>query len=177
MRLSGLSPRVRGNRRVYPDKCGMCGSIPACAGEPPDDCHRRAGHRVYPRVCGGTRRRRTRTGQQRGLSPRVRGNQAVAALRYAHQGSIPACAGEPSRSSRSAVRMAVYPRVCGGTKVYPRVCGGTSGLSPRVRGNPVGKSNTAIRVRSIPACAGEPPPVQAQNRYSEVYPRVCGGTQ
>ena len=68
---------------------------------------------------------------------------------------IPACAGEPCRSSSSPRRKWVYPRVCGGTCLFNlhhhqyqgllRVCGETStpaffsstitGLSPRVRGN------------------------------------------
>ena len=30
--------------------------------------------------------------------------------------------------------------------------------------------------RSIPACAGEPPPAPATAVMSKVYPRVCGGT-
>ena len=53
----GLSPRVRGNLM----RAGQCQcrprSIPACAGEPSpsQQCHSIGA--VYPRVCGGTRRR------------------------------------------------------------------------------------------------------------------------
>ena len=71
-------------------------------------------------------------------------------------------------------------------KVYPRVCGGTGrrqgrpsagqGLSPRVRGNRVGIVHQVGRLRSIPACAGEPPPDADAGSVSKVYPRVCGGT-
>ena len=56
MQLVGLSPRVRGNRRVQIISGRGRGSIPACAGEPqsaipsPLPCM----SRVYPRVCGGT---------------------------------------------------------------------------------------------------------------------------
>ena len=32
-----------------------------------------------------------------------------------HQGSIPACAGEPEEAYPYAYRHRVYPRVCGGT--------------------------------------------------------------
>ena len=53
-RVTGLSPRVRGN----PTAGGWClenrGSIPACAGEPPSLKSARPRNRVYPRVCGGT---------------------------------------------------------------------------------------------------------------------------
>ena len=53
----GLSPRVRGNLVDAIQAFVMGRSIPACAGEPGfATIDRRAG-RVYPRVCGGTRRR------------------------------------------------------------------------------------------------------------------------
>ena len=54
----GLSPRVRGNRCAAEDGPGCGGSIPACAGEPDPPYGRQALHWVYPRVCGGTDRRR-----------------------------------------------------------------------------------------------------------------------
>ena len=100
--------------------------------------------RVYPRVCGGTDVGPARPSSRHYLR------------------SIPACAGEPRSIKRAEDRVrSVYPRVCGGTAstcayglsisepVYPRVCGGTlrtsltrfelnqTGLSPRVRGNPI----------------------------------------
>ena len=50
------------------------------------------------------------------------------------------------------------------------------GLSPRVRGNPVGLAAQSSSLRSIPACAGEPPSLLAVSRMCAVYPRVCGGT-
>ena len=54
--------------------------------------------RVYPRVCGGT--------QCRGFTPSESSSR-----------SIPACAGEPLKSSFETIRLSsmVYPRVCGGT--------------------------------------------------------------
>ena len=112
------------------------------------------------------------------------------------EGSIPACAGEPSCPFMSRQMPTVYPRVCGGTARTAGVNVLVSGLSPRVRGNPVLlKANHHWR-RSIPACAGEPrtiacsfscvkvypacagEPCQRSFRStkSTVYPRVCGGT-
>ena len=52
--LSGLSPRVRGNRRPRRRRRGRPGSIPASAGEPAAGVARHPGRRVYPRECGGT---------------------------------------------------------------------------------------------------------------------------
>ena len=51
---TGLSPRVRGNRRQQTAKRGCRRSIPACAGEPGVKSAYSRQYPVYPRVCGGT---------------------------------------------------------------------------------------------------------------------------
>ena len=53
--------------------------------------------------------------------------------------------------------MSVYPRVCGGTGMVCTQMGSGVGLSPRVRGNHPAPPCHRPPVRSIPACAGEPP--------------------
>ena len=128
------------------------------------------------RVCGGTRRRGSIKVDWRGLSPRVRGNRPGRPGDDIEEGSIPACAGEPTMAADGEAPPAVYPRVCGEPSpavpsrrppsVYPRVCGGTDfqpskghmgiGLSPRVRGNPCLPVVEPIYTGSIPACAGNP---------------------
>ena len=50
------------------------------------------------------------------------------------------------------------------------------GLSPRVRGNRVGRRNAHLKQGSIPACAGEPLLFTVGVDAAKVYPRVCGGT-
>ena len=139
------------------------GSIPACAGEANTGIE--ASIPSIPAVRGNQSATTLTTGPL-GLSPRVRGNQhfwARATARLRSNGSIPACAGEPTRS----------PALCSSASwtVYPRVCGGTSGTPGNARRSMAG---------SIPACAGEPrskiigPPQPVELR---VYPRVCGGTR
>ena len=146
----GLSPRVRGNPKIWPTEIPLSGSIPACAGEPPPAPPEPGSCGVYPRVCGGT-------------------------FRPSSPGSIPACAGEPRHTMTRTRWTRVYPRVCGGTPAYDDPDTLDAGLSPRVRGNP----GTAIRPKdgpgSIPACAGEPHMLGLPPRV-KVYPRVCGGT-
>ena len=66
--------------------------------------------------------------------------------------------------------------MCGGTRNGGRRHGNESGLSPRVRGNPRPVPGGRRAVRSIPACAGEPPWCSSTPRSPTVYPRVCGGT-
>ena len=73
----GLSPRVRGNRTQRARIRFGGGSIPACAGEPQPGRGVPAPGKVYPRVCGGTSRDPCSSSAPEGLSPRVRGNQAV----------------------------------------------------------------------------------------------------
>ena len=51
---TGLSPRVRGNRRRAAGITSEERSIPACAGEPSGLGCSPSRFRVYPRVCGGT---------------------------------------------------------------------------------------------------------------------------
>ena len=115
---TGLSPRVRGNLAPGGPGGPGYGSIPACAGEPATATSRRCPARVYPRVCGGTRRLLLGPPPSAGLSPRVRGNPPASVEGLLPAGSIPACAGEP-RSSRPAPGSRwVYPRVCGGTSVH-----------------------------------------------------------
>ena len=174
--LHGLSPRVRGNRRPRARRFSSLRSIPACAGEPAREGPLSNLTKVYPRVCGGTALLTPARLASSGLSPRVRGNRGRTSTGLAGERSIPACAGEPSRTTRPDAPAEVYPRVCGGTdRRFVRVKR-PLGLSPRVRGNPI---DLGVRLRpdgSIPACAGEPGLTLGGGNLRGVYPRVCGGT-
>ena len=174
---SGLSPRVRGNRRpAVPDALAP-GSIPACAGEPGWSCRRWCRGRVYPRVCGGTPGAVGHQSPRMGLSPRVRGNRRPRFCSASTGRSIPACAGEPAMAVIRSSWARVYPRVCGGTARALRRVASYWGLSPRVRGNPGQERYVRKPSGSIPACAGEPNPTSSRIIKRRVYPRVCGGTQ
>ena len=156
-RCPGLSPRVRGNPSDSPERDAQPRSIPACAGEPPDESHPPGRAAVYPRVCGGTAYHCHWDSPTTGLSPRVRGNREVGLVRIGGGGSIPACAGEPTGPAGARPTARVYPRVCGGTRNRGSVPRLIPGLSPRVRGNLSFVSSSPGSKRSIPACAGEPP--------------------
>ena len=173
----GLSPRVRGNHGERPRHAVAARSIPACAGEPPVQELRTVLHRVYPRVCGGTRRSKSTYSRLEGLSPRVRGNRTRAPFRRLRAGSIPACAGEPGARAGGRSPSRVYPRVCGGTSNASYHCPHIDGLSPRVRGNRGIVATSTILIGSIPACAGEPVAISLVEAQGKVYPRVCGGTR
>ena len=175
-RRSGLSPRVRGNPSCSVSTMLRSRSIPACAGEPVTSPPYWGLREVYPRVCGGTSPSFDSPGAVGGLSPRVRGNLFNAKSSSLQRGSIPACAGEPQAWATPSLPGGVYPRVCGGTPKQPPRCLDLLGLSPRVRGNRSGCTSARCRVRSIPACAGEPLFPSRSRCPWWVYPRVCGGT-
>ncbi len=172
----GLSPRVRGNHMAFSKHTQVGRSIPACAGEPysRDDIWREGP--VYPRVCGGTPTIAQQPAPDEGLSPRVRGNRGRSSRAARPGGSIPACAGEPSKADAAPRRARVYPRVCGGTSPRSACLQCVMGLSPRVRGNPQPPRSWVVDGGSIPACAGEPCTRQRRPTTTRVYPRVCGGT-
>ena len=172
----GLSPRVRGNRLRDELVVHVERSIPACAGEPTPVTTEHTPGPVYPRVCGGTVMLLQIRPFRVGLSPRVRGNLRVYVGSRRIDGSIPACAGEPSNLRCMLMLFTVYPRVCGGTRRYGRRPNCVTGLSPRVRGNPINQPRSPPTNRSIPACAGEPYCQLLDDAGSAVYPRVCGGT-
>ena len=174
--IKGLSPRVRGNLDHYPHHGRRNRSIPACAGEPEPARADLCKPPVYPRVCGGTAVKGPGSVRPQGLSPRVRGNHDQSVTDLRQEGSIPACAGEPSWRLAPTDYSGVYPRVCGGTHNGVVLQTRGWGLSPRVRGNPARGRRPGRRLRSIPACAGEPLPRRTRRCQPQVYPRVCGGT-
>ena len=139
----GLSPRVRGNPSTPASRRRDTRSIPACAGEPQPDLQTGELHTVYPRVCGGTAFGFLVITWPGGLSPRVRGNLERKSVSCRSRRSIPACAGEPDFQLGEIEGGQVYPRVCGGTPLDVVDFLDVAGLSPRVRGNPVGVAVTA----------------------------------
>ena len=173
--MKGLSPRVRGKPVSGFQPGTASGSIPACAGETQQRFGFRASGRVYPRVCGGNRRRWRCLAGIRGLSPRVRGKRAVVGCGVDNVRSIPACAGETATARRCRLCRAVYPRVCGGNRPGRHSRQRPRHLSPRVRGKPFPAGLPLWQWRSIPACAGETGEEIRAAGDSEVYPRVCGG--
>ena len=176
IRLSGLSPRVRGNRKRPHRSGGTWRSIPARAGEPGGQPFRVERRGVYPRACGGTQTDKLFAVPNEGLSPRVRGNPVRTDVTVILNRSIPARAGEPRPPAFPRGIGSVYPRACGGTATDHRVAGSLAGLSPRVRGNLVSFLVAAGAVRSIPARAGEPNSMCQWAMSTPVYPRACGGT-
>ena len=107
----------------------------------------------------------------------MRGNPRHQRQPQRKERSIPAYAGEPRHYQPISARVAVYPRVCGGTPGIARRRHSLWGLSPRMRGNRFPPLPASLPPGSIPAYAGEPRPGNGAGPAGEVYPRVCGGTK
>ena len=154
--MTGLSPRVRGNRGGGRPNVGVHWSIPACTGKPTANRCGPALRWVYPRVYGETQYGVPQVDRPRGLSPRVRGNLQRGAGASRKERSIPACTGKPALGNRYSISVGVYPRVYGETSRGLRRAPPKRGLSPRVRGNRQNARALAARRGSIPACTGKP---------------------
>ena len=173
---TGLSPRVRGNRRHRGPRRNLLGSIPARAGEPTSLGVSVSSYTVYPRACGGTSLAAVSRPPGMGLSPRVRGNRPNISKEVEGRGSIPARAGEPVLKAVQHHGRGVYPRACGGTSRRRYRHQIPQGLSPRVRGNHFWRPGSDALNGSIPARAGEPFGSRGKVTHVRVYPRACGGT-
>ena len=174
--VSGLSPRMRGNRCARQLRPDLRGSIPAHAGEPLVLEMSRPSLGVYPRACGGTNTFGRLALIYPGLSPRMRGNHQQCHCHRGLVGSIPAHAGEPLIPGLVRLVLGVYPRACGGTRDRGDRGDRVQGLSPRMRGNPLRGTLRDFNRGSIPAHAGEPSCPAGRSPPAGVYPRACGGT-
>ena len=116
------------------------------------------------------------SGDNRGLSPRGRGNPLRAYAKLALRRSIPAWAGKPDFTATLRQQEVVYPRVGGETSSLAPFSGPSMGLSPRGRGNRSYSGRLVVRDGSIPAWAGKPYDATRPKKCQGVYPRVGGET-
>ena len=126
-------------------------------------------------MCGGAMFLIPHLVKPMGPSPRVRGSRHHRGEPAAEDGSIPACAGEPTVAQVRSVMIGVHPRVCGGAFLEAAWITLTWGPSPRVRGSPFCEQRQRLGDGSIPACAGEPRNCEGDRNRTPVHPRVCGG--
>ena len=168
IKITGLSPHIRGNGSGQRRGAQNNGSIPAHTGERKYRPSPLSRLKVYPRTYGGTAPREICPSLSTGLSPHIRGNATCVDRVYPRTyggtaygpltGSIPAHTGEREQGVYVGTCIWVYPRTYGGTLeqgVYVGIL--HLGLSPHIRGN---VSNIVI-FTCIP----------------RVYPRTYGGTR
>ncbi len=111
-----------------------------------------------------------------GLSPRLRGNLRHHFGDTPVEGSIPAPTGKPPPGRPRLADTGVYPRAYGETGPSSWAGSSRTGLSPRLRGNPVVNAVSRHCLRSIPAPTGKPAIPAPAVTTSPVYPRAYGET-
>ncbi len=151
---AGSSPRVRGTVDIVGLITPVRRFIPACAGNRPQGARSRSPTSVHPRVCGEQVKLHRSPCLQDGSSPRVRGTELRPDRAERHERFIPACAGNRFEPPASADQNPVHPRVCGEQVVVEMSEWSSAGSSPRVRGTVFQCHRLILKIRFIPACAG-----------------------
>ena len=175
IKKKGPSPRVRGKGLSNSVAIFSSGTIPACAGQ--SFCTPAFGTHYWdhPRVCGAKQITLSAYIKKKGPSPRVRGKEDITSRRartpgpsprvrgkaFSHRqslhyrGTIPACAGQRSKSVAHRLLSRDHPRVCGAKPVIRVTDNYILGPSPRVRGKGLVGTSHNDELGTIPACAGQ----------------------
>ena len=171
---TGSSPRLRGTGfdNVRSNPCPRF--IPAPAGNRSISVMGAVRPPVHPRACGEQSRRLTDVAMTVGSSPRLRGTDVEPGTELVQCRFIPAPAGNRPAPDRPAGPRTVHPRACG--EQVPLRCMRRScvGSSPRLRGTVPGELLARLRVRFIPAPAGNRCRLRTSWAWKAVHPRACG---
>ena len=170
----GPSPRARGIPRQAPARLACAGSIPASAGNPCAAARRPSAPRVHPRERGESASSIGADGERLGPSPRARGIRARLPSAAQRSRSIPASAGNPSRSASRPRPRRVHPRERGESARPPKKNLADPGPSPRARGIRSRSDACGPCGGSIPASAGNPRPALVKPNGYRVHPRERG---
>ena len=173
-RTRGSSPRMRGKLgdpgggvagvRIIPAHAGQTSPATRPAGRAPD----------HPRACGANTLRRWVMPSRSGSSPRMRGKQRTGHRVQAARRIIPAHAGQTKPAWHRSLMPSDHPRACGANSGQPQTGGDDFGSSPRMRGKPAARSRRVMRVRIIPAHAGQTSAAARAGWSRPDHPRACG---
>ncbi len=170
----GSSPRMRGKRLRVRELETAVRIIPAHAGQTQRDQAHHIRPSDHPRACGANEKSTRNMLDQFGSSPRMRGKPGLVWVEFAQTRIIPAHAGQTSSLSCSCTDCSDHPRACG-ANCFALLSGGLpSGSSPRMRGKRAAAVVLAVRVRIIPAHAGQTRSSTAHARHGTDHPRACG---
>ncbi len=170
----GSSPRARGTLEYHANRRKQMRFIPASAGNTRSGCRCCGRPAVHPRERGEHADGAVYMLSQAGSSPRARGTRLRGAFQPPVGRFIPASAGNTARKDAEVYAIAVHPRERG--EHARRDCGGVChvGSSPRARGTRAAGDVRAVRLRFIPASAGNTSRKTAPARSPAVHPRERG---
>ena len=104
----------------------------------------------------------------------MRGTPSVFCLLIACSRFIPAHAGNTSLVGMVVTGTSVHPRACGEHRPVQHDAGLPVGSSPRMRGTLNRPDRVGVRIRFIPAHAGNTGPGTLKSSEHTVHPRACG---
>ena len=170
----GSSPRLRGTRMPILIAAFCRRLIPAAAGNTGLRCSQTCTRPAHPRGCGEHEPEWVEGDRDDGSSPRLRGTRQLSSVHPQSPRLIPAAAGNTPTCTGSGRRCTAHPRGCGEHDRGREEGHVHDGSSPRLRGTPRQLGLHWIRVRLIPAAAGNTLPVAAFVRLLPAHPRGCG---
>ena len=170
----GSPPRVRGKGHPSGQHTGLYRITPACAGKSVPSLARMYFDKDHPRVCGEKYWKAKTTVSEPGSPPRVRGKGWISTPVTACSRITPACAGKSPKRLRVDRKREDHPRVCGEKIVVVFNNGRYIGSPPRVRGKASGSTQSSVRGRITPACAGKSACFCFRWCWCKDHPRVCG---
>ena len=170
----GSSPRLRGT--VH--RCILFfldnRFIPAPAGNRTTPRIRPPSFSVHPRACGEQWKGGLILKGGNGSSPRLRGTVFITPPPRVLPRFIPAPAGNRVYAKHATDLRAVHPRACGEQVALVVAVTCIAGSSPRLRGTVQGHHPPVIRLRFIPAPAGNSSRHDPRATTHTVHPRACG---
>ena len=170
----GPSPLTRGSRDRAAGRAVALGSIPAHAGQPQRLPQLVRGSGVHPRSRGAANDYSGMRLDALGPSPLTRGSPPSPSAACWPPGSIPAHAGQPSKTHFWFSLMKVHPRSRGAAWQHAGLVQDVEGPSPLTRGSRHDTGAETWHVGSIPAHAGQPLSASRQARLFWVHPRSRG---
>ena len=170
----GLSPLARGTLLIMRIMRSAARFIPAGAGNSWPGFVKQSHIKVYPRWRGELFCVFFCDDPKRGLSPLARGTHPEINGDGAFTRFIPAGAGNSCRCITKRLQCPVYPRWRGELSKLKHCTQASGGLSPLARGTQWGNNMAVLRLRFIPAGAGNSQILHALRRVIPVYPRWRG---
>ena len=170
----GSSPHARGARPMERAQHRAEGIIPACAGSTRGAPWTICSRRDHPRMRGEHVYFIDKSYRQRGSSPHARGaHQSLTRLSGGTR-IIPACAGSTPAGVVLVEFYGDHPRMRGEHMPRPSSTRPAGGSSPHARGARRRTSDTYIKCRIIPACAGSTRAFRTARSQPRDHPRMRG---
>ena len=151
----GSSPRMRGKHGTIKHAADPDRIIPAHAGQTTSPPGRSPASPDHPRACGANTSTRSAYSTLVGSSPRMRGKLGFGSTRQCRPRIIPAHAGQTDDAVFSMLRHPDHPRACGANSRSKNLNPRRLGSSPRMRGKRQLCDTRHLRLRIIPAHAGQ----------------------